>query len=593
MAIKVKPKELFMVDRITEREDHLVINEGYYRVLNANVLPEQVSFGWFNTISYIPGVVISIELIPYSQEEASKKIDKERIVLGGELLLAQNQGNTRRYDILNEKYNFYRELLKAINMRRTTLFAVSAIILISAPSLKELNEKHKRIQDIMGATKLTTMYLRQIEGFKKIFPGSPPIPEHHDITAEGGASLAPFINVNISHPTGIFFGINETGSPCFLDLFIGRPRLYGPHMFICGMTRSGKSYSVKGMIARSLAIGRNVAVIDPEGEYKKISQTFKEHAEFIRLHPEAEIMFNPFDIEPEEDDNLGTFLNIAGKVDDISSLISTMIKAQSGTELSIEEKSIITNTIREEYEKLGINNNPDSLFIYSEEITPEGVRIGKTTKEMPTFSSLAQSIKEKGYNSIYNILQEYCKGGSLGFFDGQTKVDLRTKKLIVFDISALRNDNSKMFAMFVLLSWLWEKYVKNKKMRKHLIVDEAWLMMRHYYTSQFMSDIARRGAKYNTSLIAASQSFREFSTDEGIVFLQQCDTKLFLKLQEQDAKALGQIFELSPSLIERIKTFMPGQGVLRMGKESGIVRFYGLPFEEEFLTSDPEAVALR
>lgn len=593
MAIRINLKDLFMIDRITEREDHLVINEGYYRVLAVTMLPEQVHFGWFNSISYIPGVTISVEFIPYTQEEASQKIDKERIALGGELLLAQKQGNTRRYDILNEKYAFYRQLLAQINMRRTSMFAVTVVILVTAPSLSELNEKHKRIQDIMGATKLTTMYLRQAEGLRKIFPGQAPIKEHHDMTAEGGCCMAPFINVNISHPSGIFFGINETGSPCFLDLFIGRPRLFGPHMFICGMTRSGKSYTLKGIIARSLAIGRKVAVIDPEGEYRKIAQFFSEHTEFVRLHPEMEVMFNPFDLEPEEDEGLGRFVNIAGKVDEITSFITAMVKMQSGQNLSIEETSIIANSIREEYENRGITKNPESLYTTEELITEEGIRVGKTLKQMPTFSSLAERLKNNGQIKLYNIIREYCKGGSLGFFDGQTRVDLRTKQLIIFDISALRNDNSKMFAMSVLLSWLWEKYVKNKAVRKHLIVDEAWLMMRHDNTAQFMSDMARRGAKYNTSFIAASQSFREFTTQEGIVFMQQCNTKFFLKLETQDARALGEIFDLSPTLVERIETFMPGQGILRMGKESGVVKFHGFPIEEEFLTSDPQAVALR
>ena len=79
----------------------------------------------------------------------------------------------------------------------------------------------------------------------------------------------------------------------------------------------------------------------------------------------------------------------------------------------------------------------------------------------------------------------------------------------------------------------------------------------------------------------------------GIVFMQQCNTKFFLKLETQDARALGEIFDLSPALVERIETFMPGQGILRMGKESGIVKFHGFPLEEEFLSSDPQAVALR
>ena len=108
-----------------------------------------------------------------------------------------------------------------------------------------------------------------------------------------------------------------------------------------------------------------------------------------------------------------------------------------------------------------------------------------------------------------------------------------------------------------------------------------------------MSQLARRGAKHNTSLIAASQSFREFLSQEGIAFLNQCDTKYFLKMQKRDAEALGDLFSLSNELIERVVGFQRGQGVLRTGNESAVIYFQGFPFEEHFLRSDPGAVLTR
>jgi type IV secretory pathway VirB4 component len=112
------------------------------------------------------------------------------------------------------------------------------------------------------------MYLRQLEGMQNIFPGVQSIEEYHDVTIANAACVSPLISTNVSHPSGIFFGLNETGSPCFIDLFVGEPRLYGPHAFITGMTRSGKSYTLKGVISRSRALGRKVVVLDPEGEIK-------------------------------------------------------------------------------------------------------------------------------------------------------------------------------------------------------------------------------------------------------------------------------------------------------------------------------------
>ena len=148
------------------------------------------------------------------------------------------------------------------------------------------------------------MYLRQIEGLKP-FAGSNTINEYHDVTIANAACMSPLIGVNISHPSGIYFGQNVTGSPCLLDLFIGQPRLFGPHMFITGTTRSGKSYSLKGLISRSIAIGRKAVVIDPEGEYKTLTQALD--GTYTRFHANMNTMFNPFDIHPTNDDELGSY----------------------------------------------------------------------------------------------------------------------------------------------------------------------------------------------------------------------------------------------------------------------------------------------
>jgi DNA helicase HerA-like ATPase len=63
--------------------------------------------------------------------------------------------------------------------------------------------------------------------------------------------------------------------------------------------------------------------------------------------------------------------------------------------------------------------------------------------------------------------------------------------------------------------------------------------MKNENTAIFLSNLARRGAKYNTSLIVASQSFREFASEEGQVLLNQCDTKYFLKMQPSEAREMG------------------------------------------------------
>jgi len=582
--------DLYLPDRVKEYEDHLRIDDFYCRVLVVDALPEFVHFGWFNSIVAIGGLTVSVALSPYTHQAASDRIQKERSKLGSELLLAQKRGDTTRVDVLGEKYEFYRQLLTDINLHRNNIMAVLVTIVVTARSYPELLYKCELVKDRLGATKAVTLYKRQLQGFKAALPlVEMTLPEYHDVTVANAACLAPLTGTNFSHPSGIYFGENETGSPVFLDLFIKPPRLFGPHMFITGTTRSGKSYTCKGITARSVASGILVVILDPEGEYKKIVRALG--GVYVKIHPQMDCMFNVFDIEPEFEENIGSYINIPGKQDDIVFLLATVMEVQTGEKMTAEERALAGEAVRLEYAERGITSDPESLFLPGGRETEEGFMAGKSYKEMPTLSSYAERLKKLGAARLANVLLPFLKGGPQGYFDGQGVRRFYDNPLVCFDLSALTTEFSRMYAMYVMLSWVWEKFVKrNRLIKKRVLVDEAWLFMRHKDTAEFLSQMARRGAKYKTSLMAASQSFREFTTEEGWVFLAQCDTKFFLRMQHTDAEALGRRFNLPAELVARMEGFAQGQGLLQAGGESAIVRFKSFPFEEPFLESEETAV---
>lgn len=582
--------QLFAPDRVEEYEDYIKIDDMYCRVLVVDVLPELLCFGWFNNITTIGGVTVSVTLHPYTQKEANDRVARWLTILGSDLQLARKHGETTKIGALETKYAFYYQLLTDINLRRNNIIAATVTIMITAPSYPELVHKCNQVKDMLGATRAVTMYYRQLEGFISILPFIKiNLKEVHDVTVANAACLSPLISSDFTHPSGIYFGVNETGSPVFLDLFIGSPRLYGPHMFITGASRTGKSYTVKGVTARSMAHGISVVIIDPEGEYRQLVKSLG--GVLIKFKPNMKCMFNIFDIEPEEDEDTGRlYIDIAGKAEDICHLISSIIEAQTGEKITAEERALAERAVRDEYLSRGIDENPDSIYLPEGRVTEDGVYVGKSYKEMPTISSYVKRLENMGAKRLANILQPFCKGGGMGFFDGQSIGKFYDNQLVVFDVSGLKTEFQRMYAMYVMVSWVWEKFVKKSKKRKRVVVDEAWLMMRHPDTAKFLSDMARRGAKYNTSLMVASQSFREFTTKEGQVLMAQCDTKFFLKMQHNDARELGELFKLPKGVIDRIETFQPGQGILKAGLESAIVSFKGFPFEEHFLRSDPEAV---
>ena len=585
--------DLYLPDRIKEYEDYLRIDDMYCRVLVVNVLPENVHFGWFNSITTLGGVTISVTLVPYDYNTSSDRANENLVNLGAELIYEAKRDNQKRLGSLQEKHDFYELLLKEINMKRNKLIAAIVTILVYARSYHELCEKCQKVKDKLGPTEAIAMYKRQIPGLRHILPFiNNTLLEYHDVTVANAACISPLVGTDFTHPSGIFFGENETGAPVFLDLFIGEPWLFGLHMFITGTTRSGKSYTCKGIVAREVAQGYKFVILDYEGEYEKVVEALG--GVHIKLHPAMQCMFNPFDIRPEYEKETGWFINIPGKTGDIVQLIAAIIEAQTGEILGAEERALAGQAVRDEYAERGINSDPESIYLEGGRKTEQGYIAGKSVKEMPTISSYVDRLRKNGMNRLANILLPFCRGSEYGFFDGQTQVDIYQYPIVWFDLSRLTNDFSRMFGMYVMLSWIWEQFVKKSRtQRKCVLVDEAWLLMRHTDTAKFMSDLARRGAKYNTSLIAASQSFREFTTKEGIAFLAQCDTKFFLKMQHVDAVALNQMFDVPMKVIERMDSFQAGEGLLKAGKESAIVRFVGFPFEEEFLRSDPEAALVR
>ncbi|NYE57135.1 VirB4 family type IV secretion system protein [Carboxydothermus ferrireducens] len=584
--------DLLLPDRIEENPDYIRLNDYYVRMMVVEAIPEVIHFGWFSRLTGEGGVTLSVILNPYTHQQASSRIAYWQKVLGSELILAHKQGNTQRIGVLETKYAFYNQLLTDINLHRNNIMSAVIVIAVYAKSLEELNEKSGRIRDILGATRAVTLYKRQLEGFKAVLPfARTDLPEYHDVTVANAACLSPLISLDFTHPSGIYFGITETGSPVLLDLFIGQPYLYGPHMFICGTTRAGKSYTCKGITARSVASGIQTIILDPEGEYKKLAEALG--GVYIKFHPAMKPAFNPFDIEPEVDDTLGEFLNIPEKIDDIVSLVATMMEVQSGEKLTAEERALAGMAVREEYHSRGITEDPASLYMPGGIKLKDGIAVGRVKKEMPTISSYIERLKKLNAHRLANVLMPFKQGGPQGFFDGQSAYKISEEPLVVFDIKDLGSDFSKTYAMYVLLAWAWEKFVKKSRRRKRILVDEAWLFMGRKDTSQFLSQMARRGAKYNTSLLLASQSIREFLTEEGMSLLGQCDTKFFLKLQQNEAEALGEVFKLPPNVVERLKTFQAGQGILKAGNQSAVVYFRGLPFEEHFLRSDPEAMLVR
>jgi len=377
--------------------------------------------------------------------------------------------------------------------------------MLNAESLKELNEKTKIIESELNkkTAMIRTLTFRQVEGLKTILPiGEPPIPNfERNMVAGGISTLIPISNPNTSHNSGVFVGRNMfTNSPVYVDTFIGPPLLPNPHVFICGTSGGGKSVALKTLTARNIVTnGCGAFFIDVEGEYNNLTR--KLGGKVIKIKQGESSGINPFELEPDTKGNK-QFLNILDKVAEIRALLATICRNYMGRSLNATEITEIEVIVNQLYSEKGITSDVNSLYEKNGGKLENGkFAVGKIQKKMPTLTEFQKKLKERNKcKELAELLIPFLKGNSLGIFDCESKIYSDTE-ILCFDMSEIKDEFTKLYSSFVILTWVWQKFVlKNKHKRKIIVCDEAWLFLKYAESADFLVNVARRGRKYNVPL---------------------------------------------------------------------------------------------
>jgi len=128
--------------------------------------------------------------------------------------------------------------------------------------------------------------------------------------------------------------------------------------------------------------------------------------------------------------------------------------------------------------------------------------VGRIPKKMPTLTDFQKKLLERGNcKELAQLLIPFLRGNSLGIFDCETKINTDSTA-ISFDMSEIKDEFTKLYASFVLLTWAWQKFVlKNRQKKKIIVCDEAWLFLKFKESAEFLMNVARRRKKISNSFI--------------------------------------------------------------------------------------------
>ena len=599
----------------TNRLEIVSSTSKYARTMLVSTLPRMCTFPQLLRGMYTFGDVnVSVYITPISEAKSQNELNRTINELESERIVAQERGQINRESSLAQKRAEAEELRDAIASGLDKLFEASIICTLYAYSIEELDKQTELLSSEMAKTLtgMKTAWAMQEDAFKSNLPlGEDKRRKVHTFDRRSMATVFPFINSDVGHENGIPIGFNrQTGLPILYDNF--SPSLSNYNMVVFGKSGAGKGVTIKTLIARSAVLmGIESLALDAEGEYGVVADALG--GLNVVISPSSNTIINPFDIEPEitRDEITGrekVVLNVENKVEDVTQILLTMARGSTRTEdVNEVTKQIIAEAAAEEYASLGITNDVNSLYERNINGIVQNNYLGRNKKKMPTIGSWYRRLVTNAsqntnpdyrvhYSYLVKVMKQYVRelNGQMAYFDGQSTFDLlEGTSFINLDISNLEERFARPLAQQILLSWIWEKYVKKnsedkaKAGRKRVLVDEAWMLLPYPEAVDFLNKMARRARKRNVSLAVVSQRFQDFyEKSEVQAVLTSSDTKLFLAQDKSEIQYIKEVFKLSEGEASFLTTCSRGQGLFKVGEQTAIIEIVPTKKEFEFIETN-------
>lgn len=524
----------------------------YPRFLNTN---------WFATMINLDKTFdISFFISPVDTGTALKNLRKKVAQVESEISIREDKGLVRD-PMLETAYHDLEDLRDKLQQAREKLFKFGLYITTYANSIEELNKVETSIRSILDAKLAYSKpaIYQQSDGFNSTLPIADDRLQINTTMNSGPiAATFPFVSSDLTSDNGILYGINRHNNSLIL---FDRFSLENANTVIFGKAGGGKSYASKLEILRSMMLGTEVIIIDPENEYQYLAETIG--GTFFKISLTSENHLNPFDLSlPREDESAADILR-----SNIISLVG-LIRIMLGG-LTPEEDAIIDSAITQTYA--------------SRDITPAS---DFSKASMPTMSDLKTILDNMtGAESLSRRLEKFVTGSYAGFLNNPTNLEINNK-LVVFGIRDMEEE-LRPVAMYIILHFIWN-IVRRELKKRILIVDEAWWLMKYDDGASFMFGIAKRGRKYFLGVTTITQDVTDFlNSAYGKPVLTNSSLQFLFKQSPTNIDTLQKTFNLTDEEKFLLLESEVGEGLFFAGQKHVAIKVIASYTEDQIITSDP------
>ena len=567
-------RDLISPSSIEIQSDHFRLGTKYGRTIYVYGYPRTLSTGWLSPLINIDEVLdISIYIYPVDTTVVMKNLRKKVTQLEADISLNAEKGRIRNPET-DAAIQDAEELRDQLQLGYEKFFRFGLYVTLWADSLDELNYVQHKIETMFGQlmifSKVATS--QQEQGMNTTMPmATDQLQIRRNMNTSAISTSFPFTSADLTQERGILYGVNMHNQGLVI---FDRFTLENANLVVFAKSGAGKSFAVKLEAIRSMMMGTEIVIIDPENEYQKLSDAVG--GSYVRLSLNSDVRINPFDL-PKVIDSEDASDALRANLVTLHGLFRLMLggtqigpNGQPISSLSANEEADLDQALIDTYARAGITSDP-----LTHQSTP------------PTIINLYDTLAHMGGSGpqLAQRLRKYATGTFAGIFSQQSNIDINNQ-MVVFNIRDLE-DELRPVAMYIVLNHIWN-IVRAKQKRRILIVDEAWQLMKYDDSANFLFSLAKRARKYYLGLTTITQDVEDFMSNKmGRAIVMNSSMQLLLKQSAAAIDVLSDVFKLTEEERKRLSSFPIGHGLFFAGQNHVHIQVVASDTETSLISTNP------
>lgn len=570
-------RDLIAPSSIEIHSSHFRLGTKYGRTIYVYGYPREIATGWLSPIINIDEVLdVSMYVYPVPSQAVLNNLRKKVTQLEASMAVNAEKGKVRD-PALEAAIADAEELRDQLQVGAERFFRFGLYITLYANSLDELNFVQQKIETIFGQQLVFSKVAssQQEQGLNSTIPQLlDQLQIRRNMNTGAISTSFPFTSADLTDDNGILYGINMHNNGLVI---FDRFRLENANSVVFAKSGAGKSFTVKLEALRSMMMGAEILIIDPENEYQRLAEAVG--GSHIRLSLNSDVRINPFDlprvIDSDEADNA-----LRANLVTLHGLFRLMLGGQQTSDgvavaaLTPVEEADLDQALIDTYARVGITGDPLTH-----------------NSPPPTIGDLYDTLLHMGNTGpqLAQRLRKYTTGTFAGIFSQQSNIDINNP-MVVFNIRDLE-DELRPVAMYIVLSHIWN-ITRTVQRKRILIVDEAWQLMKYDDSANFIFSLAKRARKYHLGLTTITQDVEDFmSTKMGRAIVSNSSLQLLLKQSSSAVDVLAEVFKLTEEEKKRLANFPVGQGLFFAGQSHVHIQIQASLTEEQLITTNPDQQA--